>query len=83
MNLSTISPACAAALLAVCICAPAAAGSTSATFQASLTIVSSCAVAATPSAPSAPIVSCSHAEPYRLDLAPQQARQNGVWTVTF
>ena len=77
--------------LVVGVMPAATAGTASASFQASLTIVGSCTVNALAARPQ---VACNYADAYRVDLAPQQAQQptqhtqrqlgsDGVWTVTF
>ncbi len=71
----------AAALVASAVGAPAGAGTASASFQASLTIVGSCAIDSTRLRPQ---VACSHASAaYRIDQGSISQFQDNVWTVTF
>lgn len=76
-----------------CLCAIPVAGSAataSASFQASLTIIESCAI---DNGANGPTVSCSHASAYRIDAAPasapmqqggsQQHSNGNILTVTF
>jgi len=70
----------AAAVIAAAASAPARAGTANASFQVSLTILSSCAVDSTQSRPQ---IACNTANAYRLDLAPQQQLHDNIWTVTF
>jgi hypothetical protein len=75
-------------LVLASLCAIPVAGSAataSASFQASLTIVESCAIDTGARTPS---VSCSHASAYRIDAAPasapmQQTSNGNILTVTF
>lgn len=77
-------------LALACLCAIPVAGNAataSASFQASLTIVESCAID-TGATGQSPTVSCSHASAYRVDgapsAAPMQHSSNGnIVTVTF
>lgn len=79
-------------LVLACLCAIPVAGSAatvSASFQASLTIVESCAIDSSAKGPGAtPAISCSHASAYRIDAAPaaapmQQSSNGNIVTVTF
>lgn len=76
--------ACSAACAAVCAASsPASAGNHSASFQASITILGSCAVDTGASLGLRPQVACNYADAYRLDLLPQQNPHGDIWTVTF
>lgn len=75
-------------LVLACLCAIPVAGSAataSASFQASLTIVESCAIDTDAKGPT---VLCSHASAWRIDAAPagapmQQNSNGNIVTVTF
>ena len=74
-----------AVLAVAAVTAPASAGTSSATFQASLTIVGSCAI---DSSALRPQVACSYASAaYRIDqtsaAVAQTQVQGNLWTVTF
>ncbi|UOD27944.1 hypothetical protein INH39_20975 [Massilia violaceinigra] len=63
------------------------AATVSASFQASLTIIESCAIDSGASGP-APSIVCSHASAWRIDAAPasapmQQNSNGNIVTVTF
>ncbi|RSZ57271.1 hypothetical protein HF313_10965 [Massilia atriviolacea] len=65
------------------------AATATASFQASLTIIESCAIDNSAKGPApAPTISCSHASAYRIDAAPagapmQQNSNGNILTVTF